>query len=145
MHSRSLLHSSRWGNGYQRAVGANSTLLNEDVHFISALERMNNNGPWTNPEALRKTNALLSLAQGSISNGVVHIPIGLPSPLELNRPSARSTSRSRPVFRQALWLVLMRLTPATAQEPTATVYLVSGNNSAEHTLTKSIGTAFILT
>ena len=57
------------GNDYQRAVGANSTLLNEDVHFISALERMNNNGPWTNPEALRKTNALLSLAQGSKSNG----------------------------------------------------------------------------
>lgn len=56
-------------NGYQRAVAANSMRLNEDVHFISALERMNNNGPWTTPENLRKTNAYLSLAQGSKSNG----------------------------------------------------------------------------
>ena len=56
-------------NGYQRAVAANSTRLNEDVHFISALERMNNNGPWVNPEGLRKSNALFSLAQGSKTNG----------------------------------------------------------------------------
>ena len=56
-------------NGYQRAVGANSTTLHEDLNFLSALERMNNNGPWTTPEGLRKTNALMSLSQGSKSNG----------------------------------------------------------------------------
>ena len=59
-----------WGaQGYQRAVAANGVTLGDDVHFITALERMNNNGPWTNPEGMRKTNALLSLAQGSKSNG----------------------------------------------------------------------------
>lgn len=56
-------------HGYQRAVAANSTTLGEDLHLITALERMNNNGPWSNPEGLRKTNALLALSQGSKSNG----------------------------------------------------------------------------
>ena len=56
-------------NGYQRVVAANTITLNEDTRLISALERMNNNGPWRTPEGLRKTNALLSLAQGTASNG----------------------------------------------------------------------------
>ncbi len=56
-------------NGYQRVVAANTVTLNEDTRLISALERMNNNGPWRTPEGLRKTNALLSLAQGTASNG----------------------------------------------------------------------------
>jgi hypothetical protein len=56
-------------NGYQRAVAANTTTLNESTRLISAIERMNNNGPWSTPEGLRKTNALLAFAQGTASNG----------------------------------------------------------------------------
>jgi hypothetical protein len=56
-------------HGYQRAVAANTTTLNDSLHLISAIERMNNNGPWTTPEGLRKTNALVSLSEGSKSNG----------------------------------------------------------------------------
>ena len=55
--------------GHVRALAAESREVAEGVTLLSALERLNNDGPWTVPEALRKTNALLTLSGGSAREG----------------------------------------------------------------------------
>ncbi len=55
--------------GYARAVVAGSTQVGEDVTLLLAAERLNNNGPWTVPEGLRKTNAQFILSGGSPREG----------------------------------------------------------------------------
>lgn len=55
--------------GYQRFVGAASHELNNGMNYVAGLERMNNNGPWTMPEGLRRTNGLFMLSDGSKANG----------------------------------------------------------------------------
>ena len=55
--------------GYLRSLVAGSTALEEGVTLLMALERLNNNGPWTVPEGLRKTNAQLILSGGSRREG----------------------------------------------------------------------------
>ena len=55
--------------GYLRAFAASSTDMNEGVTLLSAVERLNNNGPWTVPEGLRKTNAQLILSGGTPRQG----------------------------------------------------------------------------
>lgn len=57
-------------NGYRRAVGAGSFSLSPpDTTLLGAVEVLRNDGPWTVPEDLRKTNAVLTLAQGTRARG----------------------------------------------------------------------------
>ncbi|MBL8305748.1 MAG: TonB-dependent receptor [Rubrivivax sp.] len=59
-----------WGQrGYRRGVGGASTEVAPGITLLGALELMANDGPWTVPEKLKKTNAVLSLAGGSSANG----------------------------------------------------------------------------
>ena len=55
--------------GYQRGLMAGSTALENGVTLLMAFERLNNNGPWTVPESLRKTNAQFILSGGSPREG----------------------------------------------------------------------------
>ncbi len=55
--------------GYLRGVAAVSREMNEGVNLLSAVERLNNNGPWTVPEGIRKTNAQFILSSGSPREG----------------------------------------------------------------------------
>ena len=59
-----------WGQrGYVRGMAAGSRTIGEDITLLTAVERTNNDGPWTVPEGLRKTNTLLTLSGGSASQG----------------------------------------------------------------------------
>lgn len=51
--------------GYLRGVAAESREVEEGVTLLTAVERSNNNGPWSVPEGLRKTNAQFILSGGS--------------------------------------------------------------------------------
>ena len=55
--------------GYLRSVVAGSTEVGEGVNLLMALERMNHDGPWTVPEGMRKSNALLVLSGGTPREG----------------------------------------------------------------------------
>ena len=55
--------------GYWRALVAGSSEVSEGVTLLSALERVNNNGPWSTPQALRKLNAQFILSSGSPREG----------------------------------------------------------------------------
>jgi hypothetical protein len=55
--------------GYLRGVAAVSREVNDGVILLSAIERLNNNGPWTVPEGIRKTNAQFILSSGSLREG----------------------------------------------------------------------------
>ena len=55
--------------GYQRFVGAASHELSNGMNYVVGLERMNNNGPWSTPEGLRRTNGIFMLSDGSKANG----------------------------------------------------------------------------
>ena len=51
--------------GYVRGVAAGSREVSEGITLLTAVERMNNDGPWTVPEGIRKLNALFTLSGGS--------------------------------------------------------------------------------
>lgn len=55
--------------GYLRGVAGVSRELSEGVTLLTAVERLNNNGPWSIPEGIRKTNAQLILSGGSPREG----------------------------------------------------------------------------
>ena len=55
-------------NNYQRALLAGSR-SDADQRWLGALELVGNDGPWQNPEALRKVNAVLRYAQGTRERG----------------------------------------------------------------------------
>ena len=55
--------------GYLRGVAAESREVSEGVTLLTAVERLNNNGPWTVPEGIRKTNAQFILSGGSPREG----------------------------------------------------------------------------
>ena len=55
--------------GYLRTLVAGSQALDEGATLLLALEALHHNGPWTVPEALRKTQALLTLSGGSAREG----------------------------------------------------------------------------
>ena len=55
--------------GYLRGVAAASREVSEGVTLLTAIERLNNNGPWTVPEGMRKSNAQLILSGGSPREG----------------------------------------------------------------------------
>ena len=56
------------GNGFKRTLAAASTEV--DSHqLLGAIELAANDGPWDQPENLRKANALLRWSKGSTANG----------------------------------------------------------------------------
>ena len=56
-------------NGYRRGLLAGSTALAPGVALLGALELMGNNGPWTVPEGLRRSNAVFTLSGGTAVEG----------------------------------------------------------------------------
>ena len=56
-------------NGYRRGVGGASAEVSPGVILLGALELMHNDGPWTVPERLRRTNFVGSLSGGSSAQG----------------------------------------------------------------------------
>jgi outer membrane receptor protein involved in Fe transport len=55
--------------GYLRGVAAGAREVGDGVTLLTALERLDNNGPWTVPEAIRKTNAQFILSSGNSKEG----------------------------------------------------------------------------
>lgn len=55
--------------GYLRGVAGVSREVSEGVTLLTAVERLNNNGPWSVPEGIRKTNAQFILSGGSPREG----------------------------------------------------------------------------
>lgn len=64
-----LLDVSTGERGYARLLAAGSQELTAGQTLLMAFERMNNDGPWRVPEGLRKTNAILTLSDGSAAQG----------------------------------------------------------------------------
>ncbi|MEJ6000610.1 TonB-dependent receptor [Paucibacter soli] len=57
-------------HGYGRALAAGSTVLGEGWSLLGALEGSRYDGPWEQPEQLRRDNAVLRLAQGDADTGL---------------------------------------------------------------------------
>ena len=55
-------------NQYRRTLVAGS-VTHEDRHWLLAMERMGNDGPWAVPEGLQKSNLVLRHSQGTALNG----------------------------------------------------------------------------
>jgi outer membrane receptor protein involved in Fe transport len=55
--------------GYVRGVAGVSREVSQGVTLLTAVERLNNNGPWSIPEGIRKSNAQLILSGGSPREG----------------------------------------------------------------------------
>jgi hypothetical protein len=55
--------------GYLRGVAAASREVADGVTLLTAVERQNNNGPWTVPEVMRKSNVQFILSGGSPREG----------------------------------------------------------------------------
>ncbi len=56
-------------NGYQRLLTAVSPSLSNGANLLAAVELQGNNGPWENPQRLRKQNALIRYSEGSRADG----------------------------------------------------------------------------
>jgi len=57
------------GAGYRRGVVGGSTEWAPALTLLGAFEAMGNDGPWTVPERLRKTNGVLTLSGGTGASG----------------------------------------------------------------------------
>lgn len=55
--------------GFQRFVGAGSTALGGGLNLLGAVELQRNDGPWKQPERLRKSNGVLTLSGGNRTEG----------------------------------------------------------------------------
>ncbi len=55
--------------GYRRGVAGTSFEIADGVTLLGALELMRNDGPWTLPENLKRTNAVLGLSGGTAARG----------------------------------------------------------------------------
>jgi len=66
---RDLLDVSVGQRGYVRGLAAGSRSVSDGVTLLSAVEHMQNNGPWTVPEHLRKLNTQFILSSGSPREG----------------------------------------------------------------------------
>ena len=66
-----LVDASAGPHGYRRVLGAGSSVLGADtgLPLLGAVELVHNDGPWEQPEGLRKRNAVLRLSSGTVSNG----------------------------------------------------------------------------
>lgn len=56
-------------HGLRRLFGGASTALGNGMQLLGALELMHNDGPWTLPEGLRKSNGVMKLSQGDAEFG----------------------------------------------------------------------------
>ena len=56
-------------NGYRRGVAGASTDVAPGLTLLGAFEAMQNDGPWTVPEHLRKSNAVFTLSSGTSAQG----------------------------------------------------------------------------
>jgi outer membrane receptor protein involved in Fe transport len=56
-------------NGFRRGVAGGSTQLGNGLTLLGAVELQRNDGPWTVPEGLHKTNAVLTLSGGTAAEG----------------------------------------------------------------------------
>ncbi|MDY0743158.1 TonB-dependent receptor plug domain-containing protein [Paucibacter sp. R3-3] len=56
-------------NGYRRGIAAGSTELGGGLTLLGAIELMRNDGPWTVPEGLHKSNGVLTLSGGTAASG----------------------------------------------------------------------------
>ena len=54
---------------YRRLLGAGSRKLNEDLTLLAGIELGTTDGPWEQPEKLRKVNTTLRLSSGTAANG----------------------------------------------------------------------------
>ena len=54
---------------FQRFVGAGSTRVGPALNLLGAIELQHNDGPWTQPEHLRKRNGVLTLSAGTRAEG----------------------------------------------------------------------------
>jgi outer membrane cobalamin receptor len=66
---RDLFDLSIGQRGYLRGLAAESRTVGEGLTLLSAIEHMQNNGPWTVPEHLRKLNTQFILSSGSPREG----------------------------------------------------------------------------
>lgn len=64
-----LLDVSMGARGYVRQLVAGSRAVGEGVTLLSAIEHVQNNGPWTVPEHLQKLNTQFILSSGSPRQG----------------------------------------------------------------------------
>lgn len=55
-------------HGFRRLLGAGSSEV-DGLHLLAAVEVAGNDGPWDQPEDVRKLNAVLRASRGSASNG----------------------------------------------------------------------------
>ena len=56
-------------NGFRRGVAGTSFDLGEGLALLGAFEAMQNDGPWTVPERLRKRNGVVTLSGGTAAQG----------------------------------------------------------------------------
>ena len=56
-------------HNFRRALAAGSTSLNDDLTLLGAVELGSTDGPWEQPERLRKVNTVLRLSSGTPLNG----------------------------------------------------------------------------
>jgi hypothetical protein len=57
------------GNGYRRGVAGGSGEIGGGITVLGAVELMHNDGPWTLPEGLRRSNGVLTLSGGTTASG----------------------------------------------------------------------------
>jgi hypothetical protein len=57
------------GNGFRRGVFGGSSEVAEGTQLLAAVELQRNDGPWTVPEGLRKSNAAVTLSGGTAARG----------------------------------------------------------------------------
>lgn len=57
------------GNGFRRGVFGGSGEVAEGTQLLGAVELQRNDGPWTVPEGLRKSNAAVTLSGGTAARG----------------------------------------------------------------------------
>jgi outer membrane receptor protein involved in Fe transport len=55
--------------GFRRAAGGASVTLSQGATLLGAVELQRNDGPWTVPENLKKTNAVFTLSGGTAARG----------------------------------------------------------------------------
>jgi hypothetical protein len=55
--------------GYRRAVAGASGSVAEDVTALAVLEAMGNDGPWTQPEGLQRSNGVVTFSGGTAAQG----------------------------------------------------------------------------
>ena len=57
------------GHGFRRGVFGGSTEVAEGTQLLGAVELQRNDGPWTVPEGLHKSNAVVTLSGGTTARG----------------------------------------------------------------------------